>query len=97
MEPKSIVDLRRYGLRKVARAEKGPDSIKNGIQYIQQYTIFVHPRCVNAINELSNYVWDTNKYDEPINKPIDEYNHFLDALRYSMERIRKKDKMKRGA
>jgi phage terminase large subunit len=96
-EPKSIVDLRRYGLRKVARAEKGPDSIKNGIQYIQQYTIFVHPRCVNAINELSNYVWDTNKYDEPINKPIDEYNHFLDALRYSMERIRKKDKMKRGA
>ena len=99
-EPKSIVDLRRYGLRKVVKADKGPDSIKHGIQYIQQYTIFVHPKCTNAINELSNYVWDTNKYDEPINKPIDEYNHFLDALRYSMERIRKKDKdkkMKRGA
>lgn len=96
-EPKSIADLRRHGLRKVIKADKGPDSIKHGIQYIQQYTIFVHPKCSNAINELSNYVWDKNKHDEPINKPIDEYNHFLDALRYSMERIRKRDKTKRGA
>ena len=99
-EPKSIADLRRHGLRKVVKADKGPDSIKHGIQYIQQYTIFVHPKCTNAINELSNYVWARDKYDEPINKPIDEYNHFLDALRYSMERIRKKDKfkkVKRGA
>ncbi|TDM48223.1 PBSX family phage terminase large subunit [Macrococcoides goetzii] len=94
-EPKSIVDLRRYGLRKVVKAEKGPDSIKNGIQYLQQYTIFVHPKCTNTINELSNYVWATNKHDEPINKPIDEYNHLMDALRYSVERIRKKEKWKK--
>ena len=94
-EPKSIADLRRYGLRKVVKAEKGPDSIKNGIQYLQQYTIFVHPKCTNTINELSNYVWATNKHDEPINKPIDEYNHLMDALRYSVERIRKKEKWKK--
>lgn len=94
-EPKSIADLRRHGLRKVVKADKGKDSIMHGIQYIQQFTIFVHPKCTNAINELSNYVWAKDKNDEPMNKPIDEYNHFLDALRYSLERIRKKDRMKR--
>lgn len=94
-EPKSIADLRRYGLRKVVKADKGKDSIMHGIQYIQQFTIFVHPKCTNAINELSNYVWAKDKNDEPMNRPIDEYNHFLDALRYSLERIRKKDRMKR--
>lgn len=94
-EPKSIADLRRHGLRKVVKADKGKDSIMHGIQYIQQFTIFVHPKCTNAINELSNYVWAKDKNDEPMNRPIDEYNHFLDALRYSLERIRKKDRMKR--
>lgn len=94
-EPKSIADLRRHGLRKVVKADKGKDSIMHGIQYIQQFTIFVHPKCMNAINELSNYVWAKDKNDEPMNRPIDEYNHFLDALRYSLERIRKKDRMKR--
>ncbi|MCI2869464.1 PBSX family phage terminase large subunit [Staphylococcus hominis] len=94
-EPKSIADLRRHGLRKVVKADKGKDSIMHGIQYIQQFTIFVHPKCTNAINELSNYVWAKDKNDEPMNRPIDEYNHFLDALRYSLERIRKKDRTKR--
>lgn len=94
-EPKSIADLRRHGLRKVVKADKGKDSIMHGIQYIQQFTIFVHPKCTNVINELSNYVWAKDKNDEPMNRPIDEYNHFLDALRYSSERIRKKDRMKR--
>ena len=94
-EPKSIADLRRHGMRKVVKADKGKDSIMHGIQYIQQFTIFVHPKCTNAINELSNYVWAKDKNDEPMNRPIDEYNHFLDALRYSLERIRKKDRMKR--
>ncbi len=96
-EPKSIADLRRYGIKKVVKADKGPDSIKHGIQYLQQFTIFVHPKCTNAINELSNYVWATDKHGEAINKPVDEYNHFLDALRYSVERSRKKEKKKRGA
>ena len=97
-EPKSIADLRRYGLKKVVKADKGRDSVIHGIQYLQQFTIFVHPKCINAINELSNYVWDKNKHGEAINKPIDDYNHFLDALRYSVERTRKKANMKkRGA
>lgn len=95
-EPKSIVDLRRYGLRKVKAAEKGPDSVRTGIQFIQQFSIYVHPSCQNFSIELANYVWATNKEGKPTNKPIDEYNHLLDALRYSMEPIRKQSRTPKG-
>lgn len=89
-EPKSIAELRKYGVRKLKAAEKGPDSVKAGIQFVQQFTIIVHPRCANFINELSNYVWDRDKDGRMINKPIDEFNHLLDAFRYSLEPIRKR-------
>lgn len=89
-EQKSIVELRKYGLKKIKPAEKGPDSIKAGIQFLQQFTIFIHPKCSNAAMEFSNYVWDKNKDGKLINKPVDEYNHFIDALRYSMEPIKKR-------
>lgn len=89
-EQKSISELRRYGIRRIKPAEKGPDSVRSGIQFLQQFQIFVHPSCANFVVELSNYVWDTNKDGQLINKPIDDYNHLIDALRYSMEPIRKR-------
>ncbi|MGG3625518.1 PBSX family phage terminase large subunit [Bacillus gobiensis] len=89
-EPKSIVELRKYGIRKIKAAEKGPDSVKAGIQFLQQFSIYIHPSCTNASMEFSNYVWDRNKEGQMINKPADEYNHLIDALRYSMEPIRKR-------
>lgn len=87
-EPKSIDDIKRLGIRRIKRANKGKDSILNGIQFIQDYKIYVHPKCENTLIELSNYVWDT-KDGQVINKPIDDYNHLLDALRYALESIRK--------
>ena len=86
-EPKSIDDLRRMGLYKVKPAKKGKDSILNGIQFIQDFKIYVHPKCENTIIELSNYVWD-NKDGVIVNKPVDDYNHLMDALRYSLEDIK---------
>lgn len=88
-EPKSIDEIRRMGVRRIQPADKGRDSVLNGIQYIQQYKIIVHPRCVNTIMELGNYVWDT-KDGQAVNKPIDEYNHLMDALRYSLERVQRR-------
>ena len=88
-EPKSIEELRRYGIRKVVKAEKGKDSVNAGIQFLQQFKIIIHPSCTNAINEFSNYVWDKDKDGTMLNKPADEFNHLIDALRYSMERHRK--------
>lgn len=84
-EPKSNDRLRTLGLRGVHGARKGKDSIKNGIDFIQDYEIIIHPICVNFITEISNYQWDKNEFNEKINKPIDDFNHLMDAMRYALE------------
>lgn len=89
-EPKSIAQLRGLGLLHIHGAKKGKDSILNGIQLIQDYKIIIHPRCVNFITEITNYTWDKDKFDNQINKPIDDFNHLLDAMRYAMERFGEK-------
>ena len=83
-EPKSIDELKGYGLR-VKAAQKGKDSIKNGIQWIQDLEIIIHPRCCNFLTEISNYTWDTDKFGTKLNVPIDEFNHLMDAMRYGLE------------
>ena len=86
-EPKSIAELRDLGLSHIKGARKGKDSINNGIQYIQNYKIIVHPRCVNFLTEISNYTWDTDKFGKKLNQPIDDFNHLMDAMRYALEDI----------
>jgi phage terminase large subunit len=91
-EPKSIDELRGLGLRRIEAAKKGKDSISNGIQFIQNFEIVIHPRCTNFITEVSNYTWDKDKFGNQINRPIDDFNHCLDALRYGCERYAFKNK-----
>jgi len=86
-EPKSIDELREAGLPHVRPARKGKDSINNGIQYIQDYKIIIHPSCVNFLTEISNYTWDVDKFGDKINRPIDDFNHLMDAMRYALEDI----------
>jgi len=86
-EPKSIEEVRGFGLRRIRPAKKGPDSVRAGIQKLQDYEIFVHPRCVNALVEFNNYIWSKDKDGKVLNEPIDEYNHFMDAMRYASEDI----------
>lgn len=84
-EPKSIAYLRKKYLRRIRAAKKGADSIMAGVTLIQDYTIIIHPSCVNFITEISNYTWATDKFDNKINKPVDDFNHLMDAMRYAME------------
>lgn len=83
-EPKSIDELRGLGLR-CTPAAKGKDSINNGIQFIQEFEIIIHPRCVNFLTEISNYTWAKDKFNNKLNKPIDDFNHLMDAMRYALE------------
>ena len=83
-EPKSIDELKGMGLR-ISGARKGKDSVLNGIQWIQDFEIIIHPRCVNFITEISNYTWDTDKFGNNLNRPIDAFNHLMDAMRYALE------------
>lgn len=86
-DPRTINELKLLGLR-MEGAIKGQNSVLHGIQKLQDFKIIIHPSCTNAIVEFSNYVWDTDpKTGKTINKPIDDFNHFLDALRYATHRV----------
>lgn len=89
-EPKSIDELKGYGLR-ITGATKGKDSVNNGIQWIQDFEIIIHPRCVNFLTEISNYTWDKDKFGSKLNIPIDDFNHLMDAMRYGLEKYIKKN------
>ena len=84
-EPKSNDELNYLGLR-VTGAKKGADSIMNGIQWIQELKIIIHPRCVNFITEIGNYSWASDKFGNKLNTPMDEFNHEMDAMRYALEK-----------
>ena len=85
-EPKSIQELRQNGIYAARESVKGPDSILHGIQKLQEYEIIVHPSCQEVITEFENYSWQKDKKTgEYINKPIDQFNHCMDALRYSLQ------------
>lgn len=88
-EPKSIDELRGLGLH-VKGAQKGKDSINHGIQFIQDFEIIIHPRCVNFLTEISNYTWDKDRLGTRLNRPIDDFNHLMDAMRYALEKYSKR-------
>lgn len=84
-EPKSNEDLRRMGIGRITAAEKGRDSIINGIARLQEYRIVIHPMCPHTAAEISVYRWDTDRAGTVLNVPVDAENHLMDALRYAME------------
>lgn len=84
-EAKSIEEIRRHGISRIRQSSKGKGSVNQGIQYIQQFDIYVHPKCTNTIMEFKNYVWE-EKNGITLNKAADNYNHLMDALRYALEK-----------
>ncbi len=82
-EPKSIQEIHDAGFN-ILPSVKGADSIRSGIDYIKGKQLFVTKRSVNLIKELRNYSWVLDKDGRPTNKPIDSFNHAIDALRYAL-------------
>ena len=82
-EPKSIAELNSYG-HNVLPVSKGRDSIVYGLNLINQNKVYVTSRSKNLINELRNYIWMVDKQGNKMNKPIDAYNHAIDAMRYAI-------------
>lgn len=86
-EPKSINRLYTLGMNRIYGARKGKDSIMNGIDFLQDFEIIIHPSCVNFITEIGNYTWDKDKFGHQINRPVDDFNHLMDAMRYAVEHL----------
>lgn len=80
-EPKSIEDLLRAGFN-IEAAQKGSDSIKNSIDTLHQFDLYITSDSTNAIKEARNYKWLTDKEGKTLNVPIDDFNHFWDGVRY---------------
>ena len=94
-EMKSIEEIKRLGIQRIKPCVKGPDSIIHGIQKLQNYEIVVHPNCQGIITEFENYSWQKDRHTgEYINKPIDDFNHYCDALRYSLQCVDNSRKLK---
>lgn len=82
-EPKSIDEIKSYGIN-ILPATKGPGSIQQGIQYVQDQRCSITKRSTNIIKEYRNYLWKTDRDGKILNDPEEIYNHAMDAIRYGL-------------
>ena len=94
-EPKSNDEIKSYGVNLVP-VVKGKDSIKQGIQYVQDQKISVTERSVNLIKEYRNYLWKTDKNGQIINEPEGGLDHALDAVRYRLSSMKPQRESKKS-
>ena len=91
-EPKSIDAIKSKGVR-IAGAQKGKDSINSGIDFLLDYEIILNAHLVEFMTEFDNYSWAIDKKtNKTTNKPVDDFNHFIDSLRYATEKYHAKGK-----
>jgi phage terminase large subunit len=82
-EPKSIDEIKEQGVT-ILPATKGKDSVRHGINKVQQEKISVTKRSTNIIREYRNYLWETDKDGNVTQKPEHQYSHTMDAIRYAL-------------
>ena len=88
--PETISHMRKNGFPKIMTAVKGPRSVEEGIQFLKNYDIVVHPRCTHTIDELSLYSYKQDPLTGKILPVLeDKKNHVIDALRYACEGVRR--------
>lgn len=88
--PETISYLRRNGFPRIAPALKGARSVEEGIEFLKAFDIVVHPRCVQAIGELTHYSYKVDPLTGQVTAILeDKDNHVIDALRYAVEGARR--------
>jgi phage terminase large subunit len=87
-EPKDIKELKQMGWNVIA-AQKGADSVRNGIKFIKEFDVHVTEKSRNLWKESEEYHWRLDQYKMPTNEPEDKHNHLMDALRYAMDKVKK--------
>ena len=89
--PESISYLKRHGLTQCSPCEKGKGSVEDGIDFMKSFDeIVIHPSCINTIEEFRNYSYKKDRLTGDV-LPIllDEWNHYIDAIRYSLVPVMK--------
>lgn len=90
--PESISYLKRNGMPRIEGVQKGKGSVEDGVAHMRGYKmIYVHPRCKETLQELRLYSYKVDRLTGDIKTDIvDKHNHFLDSVRYSIEKIMKR-------
>lgn len=87
--PETISYMQKHGYTRVIGAKKGAGSIEDGIEFLKNYDIIVHPRCRHVIDELSAYCYKKHPLtDQILPVLVDKKNHTIDSLRYMVESLR---------
>lgn len=85
-EPRTIAELKSRGITRITGAYKGKNSIKSGIEFMQDLkAIYIHPSCTHTIEEFSLYSYAKDKEGNWKDEPEDKNNHVIDAIRYSLD------------
>jgi phage terminase large subunit len=88
--PETIAHMRDHGYPRMVPAKKGADSVKEGVEFLKNYDIVVHPDCRNTVDELAKYSYLIDKKTEQVLPRLsDKKNHVIDALRYAVESLRR--------
>jgi phage terminase large subunit len=88
--PETISHMKKNGFPKIMTAVKGPKSVEEGIEFLKNYDIVVHPRCIHTIDELTLYSYKQDPLTGKILPVLeDKKNHVIDALRYACEGVRR--------
>lgn len=85
-EPKSIDEIKLFGVS-VLPTQKGRDSVRFGIQAVQNQQISMTKQSINLIKEYRNYLWATDKDGKILKEPEKGFDHALDAARYAMSTL----------
>lgn len=96
-EPKSIDEIYGYGVN-VIGVTKGQDSVRQGIDYVQQQRISLTRRSTKTYTAYLNYKWAVDKEGKQLNEPDDtvhEWSNSMDAVRYGFDALRPKKQHKK--
>ena len=88
--PETISYMRRHGYPRIEAARKGPGSVEDGVEFLKNHDIVIHPDCRHTADEFSLYAYKIDKKtDEVLPELEDDKNHVIDAARYAVEKLRR--------
>lgn len=88
--PETISYMQRHGYTRMQGALKGAGSIEEGVEFLKQYDIVIHPDCKHVAQEFENYSFKIDPHTDEITNVLDDKkNHTIDSARYAVENVRR--------
>jgi phage terminase large subunit len=87
--PDTIDYLKRHGYPNIVPAKKGAGSVEEGVEWMKNYDIVIHPRCTQTADEFMFYSYKVDKQTNDVLPVLEDAdNHIIDPVRYATEQLR---------